>query len=172
MTGGHGMCKKIVFCFLLVLGWNLWAQESAVSPALTFKLTPCLEIPIGASAERHTLGGSGTFTTNFGLPIKFPLYISGDLGYGLLPFDLTSTKRLNLLSVGSGAGIEARIRGRLFGNAFLKGGYYYGITEDDLGDAVTGGNPYLWAGAELNYYLSQSFTLVIGGHYKNYLGNP
>jgi hypothetical protein len=131
-----------------------------------------LEIPLGASAERHTLGGSGTFTASFGLPLKLPLYISGDLGYGLLPFDLASEKRLNLLSVGTGLGIEAQIRGRLFGNAYLKGGYYYGFTEDDTGNLVAGGNPYLWAGAELNYYLSQSFTLIMGGHYKNYLGSP
>ena len=166
------MYNKLIFCLFLVLGWGLSAQEPAIGPTLTLKFTPCLDIPLGASAERHTLGGSGTFSTNYGLPLKLPLYISGDLGYSLLPFDVESEKRLNLLSVGSGLGMEAQIRGRLFGNVFLKGGYYHGFTQDDQGDVVTGGNPYLWVGADLNYYLNQSITLVVGGLYKNFLGTP
>jgi tetratricopeptide (TPR) repeat protein len=166
------MLKKLVFCLYLVLGLSISAQESAISSALTLKVTPGLEIPLGASAERHTLGGSGTFTANFGLPLKLPLYVSGDLSYGLLPFDLVNVKRLSLLSVGTGIGVDRQIRGRLFGNAYIKGGYYLGFTEDDNGEVLTGGNPYLWGGAELNYYLSQSITLVFGGLYKNYLGSP
>jgi tetratricopeptide (TPR) repeat protein len=166
------MYKKMFFCLFLVLSLNLSAQEPTTSSALTFKVTPSLEIPLGSSAERHTLGGSGTFSANFGLPFRLPLYVSGDLSYSLLPFDLVSVKRLSLLSVGAGIGAEAQIRGRLFGNAYLKGGYYQGFTEDDTGDVVTGGNPYLGGGAEINYYLNQSITLIVGGLYKNYLGYP
>jgi tetratricopeptide (TPR) repeat protein len=166
------MLKKSIICIFLVLGLGLSAQEPANPSALTLKLTPGLDIPLGASAERHTPGGSGVFTAAFGLPWKLPLYVSGDLSYTMLPFDLAGDKQLSLLGVGSGVGLETQIRGRLFGNAYLKGGYYYGFTEDDSGDTVSGGNPYLWGGGELNYYLSQSITMTLGGLYKSYLGSP
>jgi len=166
------MIRKYLICAFLVLGSCIFAQEPVLNSALTLKLTPGADIPLGASAERYTIGGSGVFSAGFGLPWKLPLYISGDLSYSLLPFDLENSKRLNVLSAGTGIGMEKQISGRLFGNAYVKGGYYYGFTEDDSGDSVTGGNPYLWGGAEINYYLNQSFTLTLGGLYKSYLGNP
>jgi tetratricopeptide (TPR) repeat protein len=165
------MHKKIFLYLFFVLGFSLFAQEPANTSALTLKLTPGLDIPLGATAERHTPGGSGVFTAGFGLPLKLPLYISGDLSYTLLPFDLESSKQLSLLGAGSGVGLEKQIKGRLFGNVYLKGGYYYGFTEDDSGETVSGGNPYLWGGAEIDYYLGQSITLTVGGLYKSYLGS-
>ena len=50
------MYKKMIFFLFLVLGLSLSAQESAISSALTLKVTPSLEIPLGASADRHSLG--------------------------------------------------------------------------------------------------------------------
>lgn len=76
------------------------------------------------------------------------------------------------MSAGTGFAMDAQIVGRLFGNAYIKGGCYYGFTEDDSGQYIGGKNPYVWAGAELNYYLNGALSLSPGTLYKNYLGTP
>jgi tetratricopeptide (TPR) repeat protein len=133
---------------------------------------PGVEVPIGTSAEYYKVGGFGTFSTAYKPPLSFPLYVSAELGYSLLPFNLPETKILNVISGGAGVGIDYRFMERLALNVYARGGYYYGLTKDDAGEVKSGGNPYVWGGGELSFYLSPALSIGVGGMYRHFFGKP
>ena len=141
---GMYMKKRIMLIFLMLISitFLLSAQGSVLNSSLSLKLLPTLDIPIGNSTEYYKIGGSGVLSAAYKPPLSLPLYFSADLGYSLLPFNLEESKNLNILSFGAGIGAGFQFLRRLAAYLYAKGGYYYGFTQDELGDRVGGGNPF------------------------------
>ena len=162
--------RCILLSLVLVTVFSVPAQEPLSYLALG--ILPGIGVPLGESVQYYKPGGMGGVSVAYKPPVGFPLYMNIDLGYGLSPFDVEAAKNLNLVKAGGGVGIDWLFLGRLGLNLFVRGGYYYGFTKDDAGEIVSGGNPYLWTGGDISFYLNPSVSIGVGTAYRKYFGKP
>ena len=140
--------------------------------ALSIQLAPGGEFPVGGSTAHFTTGASGVLTVAYKPPIAFPISIGVDLGYGLLPFNLAAPLNLNLLAAGAGPGVDIRFLDRLSLSLYARAGYYFGLTRDESGTPVSGGNPFVWAGGQVSFLINPRLSIGVGAAYRSYLGLP
>lgn len=147
----------------------VWAED--VFSTLTLKLSPGVQVPVVESADQYTMGGFTSLTTAYKPPVAFPISLHTLLAYDYLPFSSDRVDHLNIALAGGGLGLKKRFLGRLSGEVFFEGGYFYGFLEDDEGNTIGGGNPFWDVGGELGFYLNPNLSLGIGGFYRAYTGN-
>lgn len=145
-----------------------WPQEKLST--IGFGLLPALEVPVGAGGSSYGLGGSGLLSVEYKPPLSFPLVIVAEVGYGLQPVSLPTSTSLNVFSSGAGFGLQLPFLTRMSAGIYAKGGYYFGLVRDELGNMISGGNPYVTGSGEVSFYLTPSFSLGIGAGYRSLLG--
>jgi len=155
----------VIFCFFS----RVPAQETV--SFLSFRFAPGINIPVGNSADNFKVGGIGSIMAFYKPPIRTPVYLGADIGYGFSGYTLDMESSLNLLSIGALIGTELPF-GRLAADIFAGGGFYYGFTKDVLGTTQGGMNPYISAGGSLSFYLSPTLAIGLGSSYRAYLGKP
>ena len=139
---------------------------------IALHLRPAVDFPVAENATFYqTVGGSGRLGAAYQPPIGFPLTVDLDLTYGLALVDPTALpaewrqgtdKSLHTFAVSAGVGSEFPIAGRLEAGLYAHGGYYYGLTEDDDGNTVAGGNPYVTGGGQLQFRLTPELAVGLG----------
>ena len=149
---------------------------------IALHLGPAVDFPVAENATFYqTVGGSGRLGAAYQPPIGFPLTVDLDLTYGLALVDPTALpaewrqgtdKSLHTFAVSAGVGSEFPIAGRLEAGLYAHGGYYYGLTEDDDGNTVAGGNPYVTGGGQLQFRLTPEIAVGLGASWRSYLGVP
>jgi len=166
--------KKIVYSAIALMGSLIIFSQAPAQQSvsyLSFGIAPGITIPLGTSSDRYKTGGIGTITIAYKPPIRPPLYLGADIGYGFSGYAIDMDSRLNLMSLGALVGSELPL-GRLAFDFFAGGGYYYGFTKDVSGEPQGGGNPYFTGGGSLSFYISPSFKIGVGSSYRRYLGKP
>ncbi len=137
-----------------------WPQEKLSTIGL--RLVPSLEVPVGTGASSFGLGGAALLSVEYKPPLSFPLVLVADIGYGLQPVVVPTATSLNVLSAGAGLGVQFPFLTRLSAGIFAKGGYYLGLVRDELGNTISGGNPFVTGSGEVSFYLTPSLSLGVG----------
>ncbi|MCF7915804.1 MAG: outer membrane beta-barrel protein [Spirochaetaceae bacterium] len=159
----------IILTFLLFPVSEIRSQEKV--SFLSFEASPGMQIPFGTSADNFSTGGFGVIGVNYKPPITLPLYIGTEIGQSVAPYAMEIEKNLNLTSLGLVSGMEFSL-GRIALDLYAAGGYYYGVTEDVLGNRYSGGNPFYKLGVGISWFFNQHFSLGLGAAYESFLGDP
>jgi tetratricopeptide (TPR) repeat protein len=161
--------KPILFAlaFLACQGAFGQAEGAAQSAPMLFSLTltPSVTVPLGRDAPYYNPGFGADISADFRMPF-FPLwFVSGGLGYSLVP--LESVTSLSLLSGGLGTGFRFD-SGKLGAKVRGAGGYFYGFLND--GSSRGGANPFATGGASISWAFTPSLSAGLGATYRYFFG--
>ena len=154
--------------FVLIVLLILFPAAAFTQSALTFSASPLYSIPVGSSSKLYQYGIGGD------LQIKSILPPEGFEAYGNIQYQnialLAGAGNLNLLLFGGGASYIPFKAGIFSVSVFAGSGGYLGFFQRNQPLF----NPYVSAGALLNFSLSDSFQLFFKPSYKNLmrLRNP
>ncbi|MCF7947627.1 MAG: tetratricopeptide repeat protein [Spirochaetia bacterium] len=156
-----------VVTILLLCSPLIFSQEKT-SP-LSLLVKPGFSIPVGEDAEIYKLGGGGSITLDY---LLMP-YLSLGLhtGYDFLPVDtlpVFEPRSLSIAHLGLQVGTSIDPLDALTATAYVGGGWYYGVTNQDTEQNDT--NPYLYGGAGISYRLLPGFSIGLEASYRNFLG--
>lgn len=152
------MLIACVLATLLVV--TVQAQDGSgfslrADPVLIFPL------PSSPSAQRFDMGYQGSVLADYVLPSLPYVSVAGAFDYTYIP--RTGGDRLLAIGGSAGAGLRLRILQPLSITMWSRGGYALGM----LGTA-SAGTPYVRAGLDLDFYLTPSFRIGLGGEYDHF----
>ncbi len=151
---------KLTLIFVVFSGLFI----AGISAETTLSVEPGAMMAIGRSADNFGYGGN----VDIGFDFHFSpaIYTRLALGFDFLPINLVDDN-LFLFSAGLNVGAAMKLLPFMKLNLYGGGGYYYGLIDP----GTSGSDPYVAAGAGLDFKLSPSFTIGAGGIYKNYLSS-
>ncbi len=165
--GKEKMKRSITLLIFIFMFASVYVCSGYSTPLyFSLNLTPGLSVPIGKDADFFNLGGSVGISGEYRIPSRPLFYISGSLGYALMPVAFETS--LPALSVGTGAGVHCDISKRLFFKGCTSGGYFYSFMNDKTGPKD--GHPFIAAGAGIRFLVAPSISIGLEGSYMNYLG--
>ncbi len=144
---------------------TLAAAPAGMAQSLDLSVAPVLDLPLGDSSGRFTMGGGAELAGGYALPPLPWLRLSGDIGYRLLP--TAAGASLSAISLSAGAGLVLEPLPRLQASIDARGGAYYGIYKG-LGAA----NALARADAGLAFSLSRALKLGAGASFLCFLASP
>jgi len=161
--------KPILFALAFLACQGAFGQaEGAAQPApmlFSLTLTPSVTVPLGRDAPYYNPGFGADISADFRMPF-FPLwFVSGGLGYSLVPLETVTS--LSLLSGGVGTGLRFD-SGKLGVKVRGTGGYFYGFLND--GTSRGGANPFAAGGASISWAFTPSLSAGLGATYRNFFG--
>ncbi len=130
-------------------------------------IQPGLDIPLGASSDYFTVGGSLNLLGEYGLLPRPPLSILGGLDYHFSP--IKAQQSLSFLAASAGVGASLELSPRFSLRGLLRGGYYFAAFNNSS-DPGSDHNPFLSGGLGVDYLLTPAISLGVGASYKNYIG--
>lgn len=162
-----GVFGKVGWLLILILWFNgaVSAQNEEADPLVTqVRIIPEFGIPIGDSSElfRSPVGGD-LFVQHRLSELTF-LTVGANAGYMHMPL-IDLSDNVSLYSLGAQGGMDFEVMNRVVLEAFIWGGLYYGQLVTD-GTAQIG--PFLHEGVAINYDISPSVRLGLGGAYRNF----
>ena len=161
--------KPILFmlAFLACQGALGQTEGAAQSAPMLFSLTltPSVTVPLGRDAPYYNPGFGADISADFRMPF-FPVwFVSGSVGYSLVPLEAVTS--LSLLSGGVGTGLRFD-SGKLGVKVRGTGGYFYGFLND--GTSRGGANPFAAGGASISWAFTPSLSAGLGATYRNFFG--
>jgi hypothetical protein len=171
--GGGGMVvtkSKLIFIALAFLACQVaigQTEGAAQSPPMLFSLTltPGMMLPLGRDVPYYNPGFGADISADFRMPF-FPIwFVSGGLGYSLVPLEAVTS--LSLLSGGLGTGVRFD-SGKLSVKVLGMGGYFYAFLND--GTSPGGANPFATGGASISWAFTPSLSAGLGVTYRYFFG--
>ena len=144
-------------------GANRQAMVQVASP-LSLEVLPSFDLPVGDTGKYFTYGGGLDLGMKYRLPGSLITLIGG-LEYAYAP--VRAATSLSLISPRVGVGIQLPLAPTVCAYGFAAGGYYFATYNDFSKNAS---DPYAAAGLGVRFSLASTFSIEVGGQYKNYLG--
>ncbi len=150
---------------LAILGCLAVLAQAQQGGVVSFSLNPSVNLPIGTSAGRYTLGGGAELTGEYSMPFFPPAFAQASLNYNLIPS--VTNKLVNTFSLGIGPGIRFPIVSKLYLGASVENGLFAAVFEGKYSFSY-----YLQANAGLSYRFVPSFSVGAGVSYKHHFAFP
>jgi hypothetical protein len=137
------------------------AQEGGI---LSFSLKPSLNIPLGDSSLRYSLGAGGDLKADYTLPFLPFTQAIVSIDYNLIPTVIQIP--INTVALGAGAGVNYWPIQNLGLSASMEGGVFAALY--NTFSAISG---YLQVNADIAYSFVPSFSVGLGASYKHYFAS-
>ena len=158
----------LIMLALIACGSAFGQTEGAAQSApmlFSLTLTPSVTVPLGRDSPYYNPGFGADISADFRMPFSPLWFVSGNLGYSLVPLEAITS--LSLLSGGLGTGVRFDF-GKLSVKVLGTGGYFYGFLND--GTSRGGANPFATGGASISWAFTPSLSAGLGATYRNFFG--